>query len=275
MKSKQVVLITGASSGIGKQTAKQLIEKGHFVYAVARRVEQMEDLRELGGTPLRMDITSEADMQGVVDRIIEDHGRIDVLINNAGYATQGPVEQVPLEEAKRMFEVNVFGLGALTQKVLPYMRTRGAGRIINISSGAGKVYFSMGAWYVASKHALEGWSDCLRVELKPFNIDVVIIEPGAISTEFNDVSLDPLVENYGKGPYGKMVTSLAEFSRNAERDGKNSSPPSVITDLVLKAMTASRPKPRYAGGAMVKQVMFARKWLGDRLYDWMITRMVR
>ena len=275
MNNEQVVLITGASSGIGKQTAVTLLNKGYKVYAVARRVEQMEDLKILGGIPIGMDITTEEDIRAVVNQIIEDNGKIDILINNAGYATQGPVEQVPVDEAKRMFEVNLFGLGMLTQMVLPFMRERNSGRIINISSGAGKVYFSMGAWYVASKHALEGWSDSLRVELKPFNIKVVLIEPGAISTEFNDVSLDPLVEQYGNGPYAEMVNSLVDFSRESERDNKNSSPPSVITDLVVKAIQVKRPKPRYAGGAMVKQVMFVRKWGGDRLYDWLITRMVK
>lgn len=275
MNEKQIVLITGASSGIGKETAKTLIKCGFKVYAVARRVEQMNDLAELGGFPMSMDITKEEDITNVVNHIIESEGKIDILINNAGYATQGPVEQVPVDEARRMFEVNLFGLGMLTQKVLPSMRTRKSGKIINISSGAGKVYFAMGAWYVSSKHALEGWSDSLRVELKPFNIDVVIIEPGAISTEFNDVSINPLVEQYGTGPYSVMVNSLADFSRDAEKDSKNSSPPSVITNIVIKAIRSKRPKPRYAGGAMVKPVMFIRKWGGDRLYDWIITRMVK
>lgn len=275
MNNEQVVLITGASSGIGKETARQLIKSGYKVYAVARRLEQMASLQELGGITMSMDISKESEVQAVVDKVIEDNGRIDVLINNAGYATQGPVEQVPLDDARRMFEVNLFGLGLLTQMVLPHMRENNAGKIINISSGAGKVYFAMGAWYVASKHALEGWSDSLRVELKPFNIDVVLIEPGAISTEFNDVSVDPLVENYGEGPYSKMVNSLAAFSRQTEKDDKNSSPPSVITNLIVKALKAKRPKPRYAGGAMVKQVMFIRKWCGDRFYDWIISRMVK
>ena len=275
MNRKQIVLITGASSGIGKETAKTLIKSGFKVYAVARRVEQMTDLAELGGFPMGMDITKEEDINMVVDHIIKLEGHIDILINNAGYATQGPVEQVPIDEARRMFEVNLFGLGMLTQKVLPSMRERKSGKIINTSSGAGKVYFAMGAWYVSSKHALEGWSDSLRVELKPFNIDVVIIEPGAISTEFNDVSINPLVEQYGNGPYSAMVNSLVDFSRDAEKDNKNSSPPSVITNIILKAIRAKRPKPRYAGGAMVKSVMFIRKWGGDRLYDWIITRMVK
>lgn len=275
MNKDQVVLITGASSGIGKETAKTLLEGGYKVYAAARRVEQMEELKQLGGIPLQMDITNEDDVVSVVEQIGKESGGIDILINNAGYATQGPVEQVSLSEARDMFDVNLFGLGRLTQLTLPSMRKKKAGKIINVSSGAGKVYFSMGAWYVASKHALEGWSDCLRVELKPFNIDVVLIEPGAISTEFNDVSLNPMVERFGDGPYSKMVNSLAKFSSQTENNNNNSSPPSVITNLITKAIKAKRAKPRYAGGAMVKPIMFVRKWGGDRLYDWIITRMVR
>lgn len=233
MSQQTVVLITGASSGIGKDTARTLIEKGYRVYAVARRVAQMQDLQRLGGVTLSMDISKEEQVSAVVDHILEEEGRIDILINNAGYATQGPVEQVPIDEARRMFEVNVFGLGRLTQLVLPHMRKRRQGRIINISSGAGKVYFAVGAWYIASKHALEGWSDSLRVELRPFGIDVVLIEPGAISTEFNDISLEPLVEQYGDGPYGDMVKSLDNFSRRAESGNRNSSPPALSPNSLL------------------------------------------
>ena len=274
MNHEPVVLITGASSGIGKETAKALLKKGYKVYAVARRIEQMAELRRLGGIPLQMDITNEDDIVSVVNQINSECGGIDILINNAGYATQGPVEQVSILDARNMFDVNLFGLGRLTQLVLPGMRERRKGKIINISSGAGKVHFCMGAWYVASKHALEGWSDCLRVELKPFNIDVVLIEPGAISTEFNDVALNPMIEQFGDGPYGNMINSLVKFSKDAESSNKNSSPPSVIANLIVKAINAQKPKPRYAGGAMVKPIMFVRKWGGDRFYDWLITRMI-
>ena len=274
MNNKKTVLITGASSGIGKDAAKTLITAGYTVYAAARRIEMMDDLKQLGGIPIKMDITMDEDVVAVVDRINKGSGGVDILINNAGYATQGPVEEVGLEEAKRMYDVNVFGLGRLTQLVIPGMREKKEGKIINITSGAGKVYFALGSWYVSSKHAVEGWSDCLRVELKPFGIDVVIIEPGAISTEFNDVSLDPLLEQSGGGPYGSMVRSFVEFSRKTESNPKNSSPPSVITDVIMKAIRSTRPKTRYAAGAMAKPIIFLRKWLGDRKYDWMISRMV-
>ena len=182
--SKKVILITGASSGMGKESAKALIRKGHAVYAAARRIEQMEDLKSMGGYPIEMDITSENDVREVIETIIRKEGRIDVLWNNAGYGLYGAVEDVPIEDAKKQFEVNLFGLAAITQKVVPYMREANRGTIINTSSMGGKMYTPMGAWYHASKHAVEGFSDCLRLELEPFNIKVVVLEPGIIITEF-------------------------------------------------------------------------------------------
>jgi NADP-dependent 3-hydroxy acid dehydrogenase YdfG len=175
---KQVILVTGASSGIGKDTAKTLINAGHTVYAAARRVEKMNDLKDMGGIPIKMDITNDAEVQAAVDQILDEQQTIDVLINNAGYAIYGAVEDTTIEDAKRQFDVNIFGLASITQKVLPTMRKNKKGKIINVSSMGGKMYTPLGAWYHATKHALEGWSDCLRLELKEFGIDVVIIEPG-------------------------------------------------------------------------------------------------
>ncbi len=274
MDKLRTVLITGASAGIGKETARTLVHAGYTVYAAARRVEKMKDLEQLGAIPLKMDITSEEQVKAAVNRIQKEQGGVDVLINNAGFAVQGPVEEVTIDEARRQYEVNLFGLGLLTQLVLPGMREKGAGKIINVSSAGGRAYFALGAWYVSTKHALEGWSDCLRLELKPFNIDVVIIEPGAIATEFNDVSLEPLLERHGDGPYGDRVRAFVKFSRETETKPGNSSPPSVITNVVLKAVKARKPKTRYAAGAMAKPIMFLRKWGGDRVYDWVMGRMV-
>lgn len=271
---QKVVLITGASAGIGKDAARNLIQKGYTVYAGARRVEKMQDLKDLGGYPLKLDVTNEAQVQAAFDEIRERHGGVDILINNAGFAHQGPVEEVSIEEAQYQYEVNLFGLARVTQKAIPYMRVQGAGKIINISSAGGKVYFALGAWYISSKHALEGWSDCLRVELKPFGIDVVIIEPGAIATEFNDVSVDPLIELYGSGPYRESIEAFVEFNKKNDSNPANSSPPSVITNVILKAIQAKRPKIRYVAGAMAKPIIFLRRWGGDRFFDWVITRML-
>ena len=202
-KQQKVILVTGASAGIGKDAALALLKRGHIVYGAARRVEKMQDIVKAGGHALPMDVTNEAQVVEVVKTIIKQSGRIDVLVNNAGYSTPGPVEEVPIAEAKRNFDVNLFGLARLTQEVLPYMRKAKSGSIVNVSSVVGKTYFPFGAWYIATKHALEGWSDTLRLELHPFNIKVAIIEPGAIRTEFMDVA-------YGKD--GEKIAGAKEGS---------------------------------------------------------------
>ena len=184
----KVVLVTGASSGMGHEAAILLAKEGHHVYAGARRVGRMADLADHGITAVELDVTKGDDNERVVNQVIEGEGRIDILINNAGFGLYGPVEDVALEDARYQFEVNLFGLAHLTQLVLPHMREQGSGRIVNISSVGGRVFSPFGAWYHATKHALEGWSDCLRLETAPFNIQVVLVEPGLIKTDFGDVA---------------------------------------------------------------------------------------
>lgn len=266
MPQTQIALITGASSGMGKDFAKALLKEGMTVYTVARRIEKMDDLKKLGAIPMKMDITKEDDVQAIVDQIKQDHGRIDILINNAGFGMFGSVEETTLEDARHQFEVNLFGLASLTQKIIPLMREQKSGKIINISSIGGKVYSPMAAWYQGTKHALEGWSDCLRLELSSFGIDVVIIEPGAIVTEFGDVMTRPMIDRSGHGPYAPIVNALVKAMEKEYKAG-SSSPPSVITKLVLKAIRAKTPKTRYAGGKYAFTLLFIRRWLGDRIYD--------
>ncbi|MBV7331191.1 oxidoreductase [Chloroflexi bacterium TSY] len=272
MSTKQkVTLVTGASAGIGKETAKQLLEDGLTVYVAARRTEKMADLAELGAHVLKMDVTIEEDMINGIAAINEAHGGVDVLVNNAGYAIYGAVEETTIDDARRQFEVNIFGLARLTQLVLPHMREQKSGTIINISSVGGKIYTPLGAWYHATKHALEGWSDSLRLEGTPFGIDVVIVEPGGIKTEFADVMTGPMMERSGEGPYRDLAQSLSNSMTQME---SRMSEPSVIADVVSQAVKARRPKTRYAAGAMAKQVLFMRSWLPDRAFDWVVTRMV-
>lgn len=264
--NKKVILITGASSGIGKVTTEKLLAEGHTVYCAARRVEQMEDLKKSGAHVLKMDVTNEQDLVDGVGRIMQEQGRIDVLFNNAGYGLYGAVEDIPLEDVRRQFEVNLFGLARLTQLVLPSMRERKRGKIINTSSMGGRIYTPLGAWYHATKHALEGWSDCLRFELSQFNIDVVIIEPGIIETGFGDVLSAPMLQYSGEGPYGQMAKKIAEGTRKSY-DAGGGSPASVIADVVSNAVAARKPKTRYVAGKLAKPLMFMRKYFGDRIFD--------
>jgi len=271
----KTILITGASSGMGKHAALQLIAEGNIVYGAARRVELMKELVVAGGHAIKLDITDENQIIDGVKQIIKEQGKIDVLVNNAGYGLYGAVEDISMEDARRQFDVNIFGLARITQEVLPHMRKQKSGRIINISSMGGKIYTPLGAWYHATKHALEGWSDCLRLELKQFNIDVVIIEPGAIKTEFGDVMSEPLLKNSGEGPYKKMAHIMSKATAETYSEKGKPSPPSVISNLISKAITAKKPKTRYAAGKMAKPLMWIRKYLGDRIFDMALMSQVK
>lgn len=271
----RVALVTGASAGMGKEFAKALIAEGMVVYTAARRVEQMDDLKAAGAIPLKMDITNEEQVQALVARIENDHGGVDVLINNAGFGMFGAMEDTSIDDARYQFEVNIFGLARLTQLLIPSMRGKKAGTIINISSMGGKVYFPLGAWYHATKHALEGWSDCLRVELAQFGINVVVIEPGAINTEFSDVMGGPMLERSGNTVYSKLANKLAESIETTVNNTSASTNPQVITNLIIKAVRAKKPKTRYAAGLYAKPMMFIRKWFGDRVYDKMLFAMYK
>jgi short-subunit dehydrogenase len=244
-----------------------------MVYVAARRVEKMKDLEERGATAIKMDITIDEDIQNVVDTIRETHGGVDVLVNNAGYAIYGAVEDTTIEDARRQFGVNIFGLARLTQLVLPYMREQRSGKIINMSSMGGKMYTPLGAWYHATKHALEGWSDCLRLEVAQFGIDVVIIEPGIIVTEFGEVMNDPMMERSGDTAYADMAKSVSKATHDSYQKGGGSSP-EVIAKTISKAVAAKKPKTRYAKGKMAKPLIMLRKVLSDKLFDKLVMSQV-
>ena len=263
---KKVILITGASSGIGKDTAISLIKDGHIVYGAARRLEMMQDIIQAGGHAIKMDILKDRNIDDVVNQIINEQNRIDVLINNAGYGLWGAVETISIDEAKRQFDVNIFGLAYLTKKIIPIMRKQKSGKIINMSSMGGKVYTPFGAWYHATKYALEGWSDCLRIELKSFGIDVILIEPGVIKTEFQDVMMDSTVERSIGTPYEKKLKALEKATQEMYARGIGS-PPSTITKLIIKAINSHNPKRRYVGGLFAKPMLFIKKWFGDKMYE--------
>lgn len=261
---KKVILITGASSGIGKATARLLLQDGHTVYGASRNTEKMRDIQQEGVKTLAMDVSKDDAMQAGVAQILDAEGRIDVLINNAGYGSFGALEDTPMDEAKYQFEVNVFGLARLCQLVLPTMRTRRSGTIINISSIGGKIAEPHGSWYHATKFAVEGLSDCLRLELYPFNVDVVVIQPGAIKTEWNTIARQNLREVSGDTAYRDLVQKHANF---LEKGDEQASEPIVVAKTIRKAVNARRPKTRYATGKGAKIILFLRKVLPDRWMD--------
>lgn len=264
--NKKVALITGASSGIGESAAVLLHNNGFKVYGAARRVEKMKSIEEKGISVLPLDITNDESISNCVNTILEKEERIDVLVNNAGYGSYGAIEDVPMDEARRQFDVNIFGLARLTQLVIPKMRENHFGKIVNISSMGGKVYTPFGGWYHATKHALEGWSDCLRIEVKPFGIDVVVVEPGGIKTPWGIIAAENLKKTSGNGAYSEQANKTAEVTAKTYSSNQLTSP-EVIGKVILKAVTTRKPKTRYAKGFMAKPTIFIRKWFGDRAFD--------
>lgn len=261
--TKPVALITGASSGTGKDFVLRLIAGGYAVYSAARRVERMTDIAAAGGTVLAMDITDDAAMVAAVDRIIREQGRIDVLINNAGYGQYGALEDVPITEGRRQLEVNLIGVARLTQLCLPHMRAQRFGKIFNVSSIDGKLALPLGGWYHASKFALEGYSGALRNEVRPFGIDVIVIEPGGIETEWAGIAADEAERYSGKSAYAGLAAKFRKLQSGQRRLPR----PRVISDLVVSALKAKRPRTRYHAGLLAGPMLFLRHHLSDRLFD--------
>lgn len=262
----KTVLVTGASSGIGESTARLLIDEGASVYAAARRVDRMRPLEEAGAHLVELDVTDEKSITEAVEKIERERGNIDILINAAGYGSYGAVEDVPIAEARNQFEVNLFGLARLTQLALPKMRQKRFGKIVNISSMGGRIYTPYGAWYHATKHALEGWSDCLRLELKSFGIDVIVVEPGGIKTEWGAIAAENLKRTSGSGVYGEKATKVANVTAKLYASDTLTHP-DVVAKVILKSVKAGRPRARYVSGFGAAPAIFIRKWFGDRLFD--------
>lgn len=272
---KKVILITGASSGMGKASALKLIEEGHIVYGLARRTEGMAEIVQAGGFAINLDITETEKIQSVVSKIYQQQGRIDVLWNNAGFSVTGAIEDVSEADAKAQFEVNLFGLAEMTKAVLPYMREQGSGLVINTSSVGGKMHTPLGAWYHASKFALEGWSDCLRLEVASFNIDVVVLEPGGVATDFGDVLTTPLRNRSQGGAYELISNQVADMYQQLFTSKKRLASPWVVAKTVSKIVGSKKPKTRYQTGYMAGTVLFFRRILTDRLFDKFILATVK
>ncbi len=263
---QKIILISGATSGIGNATVKKLIDLGHIVYGSYRKETDQAKIEAVGGIPIQFDMTDYDSLERAVKRVITEQGRIDVLYNNAGYGLYGAVEDVTIEEAKYQFDVNLFGLARLTQLVLPHMRAQHSGTIINTSSIGGKIYSPLGAWYHATKHALEGWSDCLRIEVKQHGIDVVIIEPGMIKTEFGGRLKKNLEKRSQNSAYKELNQAMIKASESMYESNQGSEP-SVIATEVAKGIKSKNPKTRYAKGKMASMLLFVRKWSSDKFFD--------
>lgn len=265
----KIALVTGASSGIGAMTARELSKAGFIVYAAARRVDKMEELKKDGIRPIAMDLTKEESMVACVESILKESGRIDVLVNNAGYGSYGAIEDVQMEEAKRQFDVNLFGMARLIQLVTPGMRANHYGKIVNVSSMGGKIWTKFGGWYHATKFAVEGFSNCLRIELAPFGIDVVVVEPGGIKTDWGIIAADHLKETAKGGAYEQYANKAADGMRKIY-SGNRLTGPELIAKTIKKAVTQKRPHTRYLMGFMAKPMVLTQKIFGDRVYDWVI-----
>ena len=265
----KTALVTGASSGIGRMVAQELKNAGFKVYAAARRVERMADLMRDGITPVELDLTRGDSIVECVRTILAKEKSIDVLVNNAGYGAYGAIEDVPLEEGRRQFEVNLFGMARLIQLVAPGMRENHCGKIVNISSMGGKIWTKFGGWYHATKYAVEGLSDCLRMELKPFGIDVVVVEPGGIKTDWGIIAAKNLKRTSANGAYAEMANEAAD-GMIKNYSGNMLPKPELAAKTVRKAVTKRRPRPRYLIGFGAKPMVWTHKVFGDRVFDWVI-----
>jgi NAD(P)-dependent dehydrogenase (short-subunit alcohol dehydrogenase family) len=270
----KTAFVTGASAGIGEATARALLAAGYRVFAGARRLDRMAGLAAAGATLIKLDLTDDASIVAAVNTIKNAAGRIDVLVNNAGYGSYGALEDVPLDEGRRQFEVNVFGLARLCQLVLPMMRAQKSGKIVNVTSIGGKIWEPLGAWYHATKFAVEGLSDCLRVEAAPFGVDVIVIEPGAIRTEWAGIARDGLLQMSGGSAYAELAKRHARMLATADTSSL-ASPPEVVARTIVRAVTARRPKTRYATGGGARTILFLRKILPNRMFDRLIWRVTQ
>ena len=269
----RTALITGCSSGIGYATAERLLQDGYAVYATARRPESIEALAAKGATTLPLDVTDEGSMTAAVDRVIEAEGGVGVLVNNAGYSQSGAVESVSLDEVRRQFETNVFGLVRMCQLVLPGMRARGEGRIVNVGSMGGRLTFPGAGIYHATKYSVEAISDALRFEVRGFGVKVILIEPGLIVTNFGEVAAGSVEAGADRdGAYASFNRHVAEITAGAYKGPmtKLGGGPEVVAATIAKALAAKRPRARYAVTPSAHLLIGQRRITPDRVWDLMM-----
>jgi NADP-dependent 3-hydroxy acid dehydrogenase YdfG len=263
----EAVLITGCSTGIGRATAERLAARGWTVYATARKLDSVRDLEAKGCKTLHLDVTDEASMRAAVDAVVAAEGAVGVLVNNAGYAQDGPIEAVSMDAVRRQFETNVFGLVRLTQMVLPGMRAQRWGRVINIGSMGGKLVFPGGGFYHATKFAVEAISDALRFEVKGFGIGVALVEPGPINTRFEETSLGSVaVAGSNDSPYAGFMAGVEQRVR-ATYAGPTAVSADAVAKVIERAIAAKHPRSRYPMTAAARFLIATRRVLPDQGWD--------
>jgi NAD(P)-dependent dehydrogenase (short-subunit alcohol dehydrogenase family) len=271
----KAVLITGCSTGIGRATAEHLAERGWTVYATARRREAIADLEQRGCRLLELDVLDEASMNAAVRAVEDAEGAVGVLVNNAGYSQSGAVEEVPLDQVRRQFETNVFGLVRMSQLVLPGMRRQRWGKIVNVSSMGGRLVFPGGGFYHGTKFAVEAISDALRFEVREFGVDVILIEPGLIRTQFGETAVGSIEESTSSdGPYAAFNRAVAKGTAEAY-DGpmaRLGAGPEAVAKKIERAISARRPRTRYPVTASARVPLALRKLISDRTWDSMMRR---
>lgn len=265
--SRSPILLTGCSTGIGRASADLLVKAGYTVYATARRVDTLDELADAGARVLALDVIDEESMVAAVRAVEADHGRVGTLVNNAGYGEYGPVEEADLASVRRMFETNVFGLARMTQLVLPGMRAAGGGLVVNIGSMGGRLAFPVGGYYHASKFAVEGLTDSLRNEVRAFGVDVVLVEPGAIRTNFEETINSSAAVGNPDSPYADLVARVRRVNSGAYDSRLLSVGPDAVARTILKVVEATRPKSRYLVTTSARAMVHARRLGGDRLWD--------
>jgi NAD(P)-dependent dehydrogenase (short-subunit alcohol dehydrogenase family) len=271
--ANKVAIVTGASSGIGKAAAVKFLEMGYTVHAAARRLHAMKDIEAKGAILHQVDLRQSEEINAFVSNIIASSGRVDVLVNSAGYGFFGAVEDVPMAAAKEQLEVNLFAVAQMIQAVLPVMRKQRSGKILNISSTGGKSALPLGGWYHASKFALEGLSDSLRSEVRPFGIDVVVVEPGGVKTEWGGIMVDNLLQTSGAGPYKLMVERLRDTVAGKQIENMSASP-QEIGALIARIAETRKPKARYVAPFHAKLILFMNWLLCDKAADWVTGKML-
>jgi NAD(P)-dependent dehydrogenase (short-subunit alcohol dehydrogenase family) len=267
--TSKAVLITGCSSGIGHSTALELAGRGWKVYATARKPDSISDLADAGCEVLSLDVTDETSRRAAVDRVIEAEGAVGVLINNAGYSQSGAVESVPIDQVRQQFETNVFGLLRMCRLVLPGMRSQHWGKIVNLSSMGGRLTFPGGGIYHASKYAVEALSDAMRFEVRGFGVDVIIIEPGLIVTNFGGTAAGSVQADGDDGAYAEFNRHVAKLTEEAYKGpmAKLGAGPEAVAKTIAEAISAKRPKARYPITPSARLMIGQRRIVPDRVWD--------